>query len=59
MLAVQEALSLMAGFPGVACAHMLEELHASRYAIGRHTLCINMKKASAPEVLLGAMFGEE
>ena len=56
---MQEAMRLVAEFPGVACAHVLEELHASRYAIGRHAVCINMKQPSAPEDLLSAMFGDE
>jgi hypothetical protein len=52
-------LALVSNFPGVACAHALQELHASRYAIGGHAVCVNMKPPLEADDLLAAMFSEE
>ena len=51
----KELLQLVVQFPGVKCAHTLQDMHPSRHAIGRHLLCVNMKKALSEDDLLLAL----
>jgi hypothetical protein len=55
----EQLLQLVIEFPGVKCAHTLQDLHPSRHAIGRHLLCVNMKKPMSERDLLSAMFPKE
>ena len=55
----EQLLQLVVEFPGVKCAHTLQDLHPSRHAIGRHLLCVNMKKALSEDDLLSALLSDE